>query len=231
MKKKESEIAKTKEQQAELESKMKQIELKVIHGGVNLLEKDEEQQRLLEENNLDIQERIRQQSEMRKKIDEVDVTLDDINKKYTSLHDEANEKTRKLKKIWTMFNVAKSELADMESENARETEALLDNIRELQKTIQLKQMVIQRLVPVDMQQLIEQEVAWNDMIGEWQLRGIAYTGNNMMKRRSPPPVPPPDNSEQNVYLVYGDGAQAKPRRPRTGKKKKSSQQQIDKLLQ
>ena len=50
----------------------------------------------------------------RKKIEEVDVTLDDINKKYASLQEEAHEKTRKLKKIWTMFNVAKSELADIE---------------------------------------------------------------------------------------------------------------------
>ena len=82
LKKKEVEIAKTKEQQADLESKMKQIEQKVIHGGVNLLEKDEEQQRLLEESNRELQTRILQQSEMRKKIDEVDVTLDDINKKY-----------------------------------------------------------------------------------------------------------------------------------------------------
>ena len=51
---------------------------------------------------------------MRKKIDEVDVTLDDINKKYATLQEEANEKTRKLKKIWNMFNIAKSELADIE---------------------------------------------------------------------------------------------------------------------
>ena len=60
------------------------------------------------------QTRIQQQKSMRKKIDEVDVTLDDINKKYASLQEEAHEKTRKLKKIWTMFNVAKSELADIE---------------------------------------------------------------------------------------------------------------------
>ena len=133
LKKKEAEIEKTKEQQAELESKMHQIEQKVIQGGVNLLEKDEEQQRLLEESNREMQERIQQQNAMRRKIDEVDVTLDDINKKYATLQEEAQEKTRKLKKIWTMFNVAKSELADIEAENARETEALLDNIRELQK--------------------------------------------------------------------------------------------------
>jgi hypothetical protein len=82
-----------------------------------------------------------------------------------------------------------------------------------------------------MQQLIEEQVAWNENIGEWQLRGIAYTGNNMMKRRSPPPPQVINNSEQDVYLVYGDADPAiRGRRPKTGKKKKSSQAKIDKLL-
>lgn len=36
---------------------MKQINEKVVHGGVNLLEKDEEQQRLLEESNVELQVR------------------------------------------------------------------------------------------------------------------------------------------------------------------------------
>lgn len=62
---------------------------------------------------------------MKKRIVEADVTLEDINKKYSSLQEEASEKTRKLKKIWSMFNAAKSELADIESENAREIESML----------------------------------------------------------------------------------------------------------
>ena len=57
LKKKEAEIEKAKEQQADLEMKMKQINEKVVHGGVNLLEKDEEQQRLLEESNVELQVR------------------------------------------------------------------------------------------------------------------------------------------------------------------------------
>ena len=62
---------------------------------------------------------------MKKRIVEADFTLEDINKKYSSLQEEASEKTRKLKKIWSMFNAAKSELADIESENAREIESML----------------------------------------------------------------------------------------------------------
>ena len=29
--------------------------------------------------------------------------------------------------------------------------------------------------------MIEQHVHWNEEIGDWQLRSVAYTGNNMRK--------------------------------------------------
>jgi len=73
----------------------------------------------------ELQQKITSQEAMKKRIVEADVTLEDINKKYSSLQEEASEKTRKLKKIWSMFNAAKSELADIESENAREIESML----------------------------------------------------------------------------------------------------------
>ena len=74
-----------------------------------------------------------------------------------------------------MYNEAKSELADIEAENNRETEAMLESIRDLQKSIQLNQMIVHRLVPDQMLQLIEEHCSWNDTIGEWQLRYFIYT--------------------------------------------------------
>ncbi|KAA0194326.1 Kinesin protein [Fasciolopsis buskii] len=51
------------------------------------------------------------------------------------------------------------------------------------------------------QSLIEQSVQWNEDIGEWQLRCVAYTGNNMRKLDKDPPESPLDLS--HVYLTYG----------------------------
>ena len=99
LKKKEAEMEKTLKVQNELQSQMAQIEQKFIFGGINLLEKDEEQLRLLEESNNEIESKLKHQSKMRKKIEETEITLDDINKKYTSLQEEAQAKTRKLKKV------------------------------------------------------------------------------------------------------------------------------------
>ena len=43
------------------------------------------------------------------------------------------------------------------------------------------------------QELIEQHVSWNEDIGEWQLRCVAYTGNNMKKQ-----TPQPDKEKEKV---------------------------------
>ena len=47
------------------------------------------------------------------------------------------------------------------------------------------------------QEMIEQHVAWNDDIGEWQLRCVAYTGNNMRKQ-----TPQPDKDKDKVGIYF-----------------------------
>lgn len=36
--------------------------------------------------------------------------------------------------------------------------------------------------------MIERYVHWNEDIGEWQLKCVAYTGNNMRKAQATPPI-------------------------------------------
>lgn len=43
--------------------------------------------------------------------------------------------------------------------------------------------------------MIEQNVSWNDDIGEWQLRCVAYSGNNMRKQS-----PQPDKDKEKVSV-------------------------------
>lgn len=46
--------------------------------------------------------------------------------------------------------------------------------------------------------MIEQNVSWNDDIGEWQLRCVAYSGNNMRKQS---PQPDKDKEKVSVYRL------------------------------
>lgn len=58
-------------------------------------------------------------------------------------------------------------------------EGLLDNIRQLDRELSLNKLIIDMFIPPD---VIEQAVQWNEDIGEFQLKCVAYTGNNMRKQ-------------------------------------------------
>ncbi|CAB4063577.1 KIF3A [Lepeophtheirus salmonis] len=148
----------------EIRNKLSTLEKKIIVGGENLLEKAEAQERLLAENANQLAETIAKENNLR---------------------NNCWEKTRKLKKVWTMLQSAKSELVDLQQEQQREMEGLLDNVRQLTRELRLQMLVIDSYIPSEYQALIERHVQWNEDIGEWQLRCVAYTGNNMRKRSMP----------------------------------------------
>jgi len=228
------------------------VESKIIVGGVNLLEKAKEQEILLEQSAKELAERNERGKQLQKLIEEKEQERVDIEEKYANLQEEAAGKTKKLKKVWSMLMSAKSEMADQQQEHQRETEGLLDSIRELRKELQFETLLIETFIPAEFQELIEQHVSWNEEIGEWQLQFVAYTGNNMRKA-SPSPDPKDKNKELNdtdissVYLSYEhinysmgyDEPTARPKssrpksscpktagRPKTGKKKKSEGEDV-----
>ncbi|XP_025085555.1 kinesin-like protein KIF3A isoform X2 [Pomacea canaliculata] len=248
--KKESELRKFKEEQEQLEHKLAAIQRKIIVGGENLLEKAEEQERMLQESAKELEERKKKEELLRKQLQEKEQERLDIEEKYSSLQEEVAGKTKKLKKVWTMYMQAKSEMADMQQEHQREMEGLLENVRQLSRELKLQMLVIDNFIPPEYQEMIEQHVHWNEDIGEWQLRCVAYTGNNMRKQ-SPQPEKDKDKNDavdlSHVYLAYtAEGAEealrpktsksSKSGRPKTASrpkssKKKSKNNDLDSLLQ
>ncbi|KAL3880211.1 hypothetical protein ACJMK2_032468 [Sinanodonta woodiana] len=226
---KESELKKYKDEQEALAHKLSAIERKIIVGGENLLEKAEEQERLLDESAKELEERKKREEELRRKLEEKEQERLDIEEKYSSLQEEVAGKTKKLKKVWTMLMQAKSEIADMQQEHQREMEGLLENVRQLSRELKLQMLIIDNFIPPEYQEMLEQHVHWNDDIGEWHLKCVAYTGNNMRKQ-SPQPDKDKEKNEMdlsNIYMAYtAEGAQiamraksSKSNRPKSGKPK------------
>ncbi|XP_015416415.1 PREDICTED: kinesin-like protein KIF3A isoform X1 [Myotis davidii] len=249
LEKREKDLLKAQQEHQSLLEKLSALEKKVIVGGVDLLAKAEEQEKLLEESNMELEERRKRAEQLRRELEEKEQERLDIEEKYTSLQEEAQGKTKKLKKVWTMLMAAKSEMADLQQEHQREIEGLLENIRQLSRELRLQMLVIDNFIPQDYQEMIENYVHWNEDIGEWQLKCVAYTGNNMRKQ-----TPIPDKKEKDpfevdlshVYLAYTEESLRqslmkleRPRtskgkaRPKTGRRKRSAKPEtvIDSLLQ
>lgn len=178
----EAELAQAQKEHDTVKAKLAALEKKIIVGGENLLEKAEEQEKLLDESAKQLEETIKREAALKKALKEKEAERLDIEEKYSSLQDEAAGKTRKLKKVWTMLTSAKAELADLQAEQQREMEGLLDNVRQLTRDLRLQMLIIDAFIPPEYQSVIEDNVHWNEEIGEWQLKCVAYTGNNMRKR-------------------------------------------------
>ncbi len=133
LKRQEDEMAKAQLEHDTIKNKLAALEKKIIVGGENLLEKAEEQEKLLEESAKELEETIRKEAELKKALQvqkyhkyhivqfhgffifqEKEAERLDVEEKYSSLQEEAAGKTRKLKKVWTMLQSAKSELSDLQ---------------------------------------------------------------------------------------------------------------------
>ncbi|CAH8496866.1 unnamed protein product [Schistosoma turkestanicum] len=183
-----------------LTKRMEALQSRIIVGGENLLEKAETQEKLLEESAIELQKQQLRAEELHKQLKEKEEERINIEEKYNNLQEEAAGKRRKLRNLSTMYLQAKSELEDLNNEHVREMEGLLDNIRQLKRESAHYTLIIDRFIPQPYQALIEKNVQWNEDIGEWQLKCVAYTGNNMRKPEKETPEPPIDLS--HVYLSY-----------------------------
>ncbi|XP_054713374.1 kinesin-like protein KIF3A [Uloborus diversus] len=186
--------------------KLQNLEKQIIIGGENLLEKAQEQEKLLEESSKELEERKVKELELKKALEEKESERLNIEEKYSSLQEEAAGKTKKLKKVWQMLLSAKNELNDLRQEHQREMEGLLENVRQLDRELSLNKLLIDMFIPPEYQDVIEQAVQWNEDIGEFQLKCVAYTGNNMRKQ-----LPAPDKEKKkevdnldlsHLYLSY-----------------------------
>ena len=202
---KEKELDRARQEQRDLETRLADLQGKVIVGGVNLLDKAEKQERLLEESAKELKRRKETETKLAKKLEEEQAERLDIEEKYASLQEEAVGKTKNLKKLWKMLLYSKQELSDLKAENHQEIEELMDNIRLLNRELGLTNLILSRYVPEQSMQLIEDNSMWDDTIGEWHIRGIAYAGNNI-KREEPTIDIDYDevygNDTSGVYLSY-----------------------------
>ncbi|EFO18808.1 kinesin-like protein KIF3A [Loa loa] len=203
---KEEELAQAHRDHDLLMDKLRQIEKKLIVGGENMLEKAEKQARLLEQSNAELERGRLNETQLKQALAEKNQERIDLEEKYNTLAEEAHGKTKKIKKVWNMLNAAKSELADVQMEHQREMEGLLDSVRQLRSELLLQLLIIENYVPAEFLELIERFVRWNEETGDWQLKCIAYTGNNM-RARNPPRQPlykPPNPQMLDLFLSYQD---------------------------
>lgn len=109
----------------ELARKLQHLEQNLLVGGVNLLDKNQEQKVLLAKKAQELEEIARKERELQRELLDQEETGIQFEEEFTSLQEEANAKTKKLKKLWISYQGQKSELADLKEEFVRSREGTI----------------------------------------------------------------------------------------------------------
>ncbi|RZF37953.1 hypothetical protein LSTR_LSTR005453 [Laodelphax striatellus] len=231
--KEEEELVQAMTEHKHLQEKLESLEKKILVGGENLLDKAAEQEKLLEESAKELEKRKSEEDFLKERLEQKSAEHIDIEEKYSSLQEEAVGIARKLKRLQGLIRDAQVEQKDVCAENQREMEGLLDNVRQLNKELGLQEALLKMFIPEKYKELIQRHSHWNEDIGEWQLKCVAYTGNNMRKSANERPsaqsqeIYQPDLS--CVYLSYDDYATSQSKKMRA--KSSNSNRSVNAILQ
>lgn len=184
LKKMDEELEIIKNKKILLTDKINSIQKKILVGGENLYLKAQEQEFLLQKSELEIEKLDRKHHELEETLQKKGSERIDIEEKYSSLQEENVDITKKIETILVLLNEENEKYEDKKQEYAVEIECLLNNNKLLNKELQLANMMINHYIPKEYQKHIEANIQFDTETREYQLGGIAYTGNNMRELTS-----------------------------------------------
>jgi len=103
--------------------------------------------------------------------------------RYSDLGQELANKSSKLDRLTGKYAEIKQEAEDIQAENQREREQLLETIRELTRHIQLKDFILDNFVPREETEKVENRAYWDEEQDAWLLHPTDYRHLNLAIRR------------------------------------------------
>ena len=176
-------LEREREEKEALEARLKAMESKVIHGDVNLIEKQEELEQVMTQQQQEYQAQIEQSTEQQKRISELHEMQQAVDEQYANITEELSIKTKKVKRMVALYQEIKQEHLDIQEEVQIEREDLLDDIRALTQQLKLKDLIIGAYVPHEYQDVIMGQAYWNEEEEEWAIHGSEYSGNALRAAR------------------------------------------------
>ncbi|XP_051948149.1 kinesin-like protein KIF3B [Xyrauchen texanus] len=182
--KKMDDLCKEKEASEMLTAKVKAMESKLLVGGKNIVDHTNEQQKILELKRQEIAEQKRREREMQQEMECHDEETLELKETYSSLQQEVDIKTKKLKKLFSKLQSVKAEIQDAQDEHVKYRQELEQTQNELTRELKLKHAIIENFIPLEEKNKIVTRAIFDEEDDLWKITPITRIQNDqqMMKR-------------------------------------------------
>ena len=137
----------TENERLQLRKQLEEMEAKLVVSGGELANEVKREQAALRKAHQELALKNEQEIALSRKVSEQEEEKLHLEERYSSLTDEVQSKTRKLKKLWAKYQLAKTEIKDLEREFLVEKNETVDTIRDLTKELKLKDFIISSFIP------------------------------------------------------------------------------------
>lgn len=127
-----------------------------------------------------------QEAQLARELAEKEELALQLEEHFSSLQEEVDVKTKKLKKLWNKYQGALREVKDLQDEFSRERGDLLDTIRQLTQSLKLKDLLLAHFVPPDFVSKMEQRAVFSPEEDTWLIPRLDLTGNALRSGVSRP---------------------------------------------
>lgn len=179
-----------KEQEAteQLTAKYKAMESKLLVGGKNIMDHTNEQQKMLEIKRQEIAEQTRREREMQQQMFSQDEETLELRETFSSLQQEVEAKTKKLKKylkLYAKLQCVKAEIQDVNDEHVRSRQELEQTQNELTRELKFKYLIIENFIPPEAKNKIMNRLTFDTEEDQWKFQPLvpAESKFSQMKKR------------------------------------------------
>ncbi|KAG8447252.1 hypothetical protein GDO86_014642 [Hymenochirus boettgeri] len=181
--KKMDDLKKEREAMEMLTAKVKAMESKLLVGGKNIVDHTNEQQKILEQKRHEIAEQKCREREIQQQMENQDEETLELKETYSSLQQEVDIKTKKLKKLFSKLQAVKAEIHDLQEEHIKERQELEQTQNELTRELKLKHLIIENFIPMEEKNKMMNRCFYDEEEEQWKLHPISRLDNQQMMRR------------------------------------------------